>query len=116
LIKNFLRHSQLRERPIKPLKIFLYNCTVEKAVSCDVRRQVRDAYRDGGELDALSGVHGEEGATDAISGVIFKGAEETRPAPDVIDSVMDSWAIIVCFSNPIVSIRAILAVRRYERP
>jgi len=53
----------------------------------------------------------KRGARDAVTGVSFKGAEEARPAPGVIDSIIDSRAVIVCPSNPIVSIGTILAVR-----
>jgi len=50
-------------------------------------------------------------ATDTVTGVSFEGVEDARPAPGVIDSIMGSRAIVVCPSNPIVSIGTILAVR-----
>ena len=46
-----------------------------------------------------------------VSGVFFKGAGSARPAPKVIQSIIEADGIIVCPSNPIVSIGAILAVR-----
>ncbi len=50
------------------------------------------------------------GATDRVLDVIFEGAESTLPAPQVIESIRDADGIIVCPSNPIVSIGPILAV------
>jgi len=52
----------------------------------------------------------ERGAADAVADVVFEGAEDARPAPGVIDSIMGSWAVIICPSNPIVSIGTILGV------
>src|SRR3989442_13856722 len=42
--------------------------------------------------------------------VIFEGAETARPAPGVIDAIMDAEAIILTPSNPLVSIGPILAI------
>ena len=53
----------------------------------------------------------KRGAADAVLGVSFEGVEDARPAPGVIDSIMNSSAVVVCPSNPIVSIGTILAVR-----
>lgn len=46
-----------------------------------------------------------------IDGVIFKGAESARPAGRVRESIARASGVIICPSNPIVSIGAILAVR-----
>ncbi|HUK49662.1 MAG TPA: 2-phospho-L-lactate transferase [Terriglobales bacterium] len=46
-----------------------------------------------------------------VSRVVFKGAKEARPAPNVIKSILNAEGVIVCPSNPIVSIGAILAVK-----
>jgi LPPG:FO 2-phospho-L-lactate transferase len=43
--------------------------------------------------------------------VIFKGAQSAKPAPRVLQSLMKADGIIICPSNPIVSIGAILAVK-----
>lgn len=48
---------------------------------------------------------------DAVLGVKLIGAEIASPAPEVIDSVLGSRLIIVCPSNPIVSIGTILSVK-----
>jgi LPPG:FO 2-phospho-L-lactate transferase len=46
----------------------------------------------------------------AVSGVRFDQAESARPAPGVIDALSAASAIVVCPSNPVVSIGPILAV------
>jgi len=61
-------------------------------------------------------VHFEEylvkrGAKDAVFGVEFLGAESAKPAAGVIDSVLSAELVVVCPSNPIVSIGTILAVK-----
>ncbi len=40
----------------------------------------------------------------------FEGAEAARPAPGVLESLRDADAIVVCPSNPVVSIGPVLAV------
>jgi LPPG:FO 2-phospho-L-lactate transferase len=46
-----------------------------------------------------------------VNRVFFKGRESAKPAPGVIRSIMNAEGIIICPSNPIVSIGAILAVK-----
>jgi len=48
---------------------------------------------------------------DNVINVEFKGAERTQPASGVVDSILNSDAVIVCPSNPIVSIGTILSIR-----
>jgi LPPG:FO 2-phospho-L-lactate transferase len=48
---------------------------------------------------------------DNILGVEFIGASEAKPAPGVIEALMTSENIVICPSNPIVSIGTILAVQ-----
>jgi LPPG:FO 2-phospho-L-lactate transferase len=50
-------------------------------------------------------------AQDEVINVMFEGAEKSQPAPGVVDSIIDADAIIICPSNPIVSIGTILSVR-----
>jgi LPPG:FO 2-phospho-L-lactate transferase len=45
-----------------------------------------------------------------VSAVRFEGAESARPAPGVIESIAGAEGIVVCPSNPIVSIGPLLAV------
>jgi LPPG:FO 2-phospho-L-lactate transferase len=53
----------------------------------------------------------KRGAKDEVLGVEFLGADNAKPAAGVIDSVMNAELVIVCPSNPIVSIGTILAVK-----
>ncbi len=46
----------------------------------------------------------------AVTAVRFEGASEARPAPGVLDALASARRIVVCPSNPIVSIGPILAV------
>ena len=46
----------------------------------------------------------------AVSGVRFEGAESARPAPGVLDAIATASSIVVCPSNPVVSIAPLLAV------
>ncbi len=50
------------------------------------------------------------GARDKVKDVVFSGAEKAHPAPGVIDAISKADAVIVCPSNPVVSIGTILAV------
>lgn len=53
----------------------------------------------------------KRGATDKVLGVEFVGVKEAKPAPGVIDALKNSDFIIICPSNPIVSIGTILSVK-----
>ncbi len=60
-------------------------------------------------------VHFEEyfvkrASKDKVLGVDFVGADNAKPSPNVIDSIMDSEKIVICPSNPIVSISTILSI------
>ncbi len=46
----------------------------------------------------------------AVRAVRFEGAEVARPAPGVMEALGDADAIVVCPSNPVVSIGPVLAV------
>lgn len=50
-------------------------------------------------------------ARDRVASVRFEGASEAKPAPGVIDAIASADAIILCPSNPFISIGPILAVR-----
>jgi LPPG:FO 2-phospho-L-lactate transferase len=49
-------------------------------------------------------------ARDRVGGLRFDGAENARPAPGVLQAIADAEAIIVCPSNPFISIGPILAI------
>jgi LPPG:FO 2-phospho-L-lactate transferase len=53
----------------------------------------------------------KRGAKDEVFGVEFLGADNAKPAAGVIDSIANAELVIVCPSNPIVSIGTILAVK-----
>jgi LPPG:FO 2-phospho-L-lactate transferase len=46
----------------------------------------------------------------AVAGVRFAGAEQTRPGPGVLEALEAARVIVVCPSNPVVSIGPLLAV------
>ncbi|MEJ2271567.1 MAG: 2-phospho-L-lactate transferase CofD family protein, partial [Candidatus Bathyarchaeota archaeon] len=48
---------------------------------------------------------------DEVVDVKFEGVNEAQPGPNVINSILNSDAIIICPSNPIVSIGTILSVK-----
>ncbi|HEV8564873.1 MAG TPA: 2-phospho-L-lactate transferase [Actinomycetota bacterium] len=50
------------------------------------------------------------GAADEVKTVRFDGADRARPAPGVLEAIASADAVIVCPSNPVVSIGPILAV------
>ncbi len=66
-------------------------------------------------LTQIGSIHFEEylvkrGSRDEVLGVEYAGVENARPSATVIDSINDSELVIICPSNPIVSIGTILAV------
>lgn len=50
-------------------------------------------------------------ARDEVLGVNFFGAEKAKPAPGVLDAIANSELIVICPSNPIVSIGTILEIK-----
>ena len=61
-------------------------------------------------------VHFEEylvrdGAPDDVAAVDLTAAQSARPAPGVVQALGEARAILICPSNPVVSIGPILAVR-----
>ncbi len=68
------------------------------------------------QLEGGAVVHFEEylvrdGAPDDVIGVDLSAAERAAPAPGVLDAIAGADAILICPSNPVVSIGPILAVR-----
>ena len=57
----------------------------------------------------------KRGARDKVMDVTFEGAEKAQPTPEVIDSILNAEAIIVCPSNPIVSIGTILSIKNVRK-
>jgi len=51
-------------------------------------------------------------AEPVVKGIRFAGAESARPAPGVLEAIRDADRILICPSNPLISIGPILAVPR----
>jgi LPPG:FO 2-phospho-L-lactate transferase len=49
-------------------------------------------------------------ALDVVQGVRFEGAAEATPAPGVLEAIGEAEAIVLCPSNPFISIGPILAI------
>ena len=49
-------------------------------------------------------------AKDKVLGVEFIGSAKAKPAPETVDSILNAEMIVICPSNPIVSIGTILSV------
>lgn len=52
----------------------------------------------------------QRGAQDEVLGVTFRGIDQARPAPGVLDAIRSAEAILIPPSNPVVSVGTILAV------
>jgi len=53
----------------------------------------------------------KRGAQDKVLNVVFEGAQEAQPSSEVIGSLLNSDMVIICPSNPVVSIGTILSVK-----
>ena len=69
----------------------------------------RIATADGRELHFQEYWVREHGAPPVV-GVRLDGADAARPAPGLIDAILGAEAVLICPSNPVVSIGTILAV------
>ncbi len=49
-------------------------------------------------------------AKNKVIDIKFEGAEKAKPAPEVVDSIFNAQTVIICPSNPIVSIGTILSL------
>lgn len=49
-------------------------------------------------------------ASDEVTGVLFEGCKDARPAPGVIDAINSAERVVVCPSNPVLSINPILSI------
>lgn len=56
----------------------------------------------------------KRGAKDRVMDIVFEGVDKAKPAPGVIDSIKNAEMIILCPSNPLVSIKTILSVNGIE--
>jgi LPPG:FO 2-phospho-L-lactate transferase len=53
----------------------------------------------------------KRGAKDEVLGVEFLGAESAKPAVGVVKAIMEAELVVICPSNPVVSIGTILTVK-----
>ncbi|MEM3463778.1 MAG: 2-phospho-L-lactate transferase, partial [Candidatus Bathyarchaeia archaeon] len=52
----------------------------------------------------------KRGTMDTVTDVIFEGVEKAKPAPGIIEAIDEAERIIICPSNPILSIAPILSI------
>jgi LPPG:FO 2-phospho-L-lactate transferase len=64
----------------------------------------------GGESLAMQEWFVREHAEPPVAAVHFDGAERSRPAPGVLDAIATADAVLICPSNPVISIGPIVAV------
>ena len=64
---------------------------------------------DGGSLD-FQEYFVKRRHADEVASVLFEGASEASPAPGVLASIRDADQIVICPSNPVLSLGPILAV------
>ena len=50
-------------------------------------------------------------ARDKVFDIVFEGVEEAEPAPGVVESILKAETVVVCPSNPLVSIGTILSLK-----
>ncbi|MCD6470262.1 2-phospho-L-lactate transferase [Candidatus Bathyarchaeota archaeon] len=54
----------------------------------------------------------KRGTRDEVTDVLFEGAEKARPAPGILEAIRGAERIIICPSNPILSISPILSIKQ----
>ena len=52
----------------------------------------------------------KRGTADHVTKVLFEGAEKARPSPGVIEALREAERVVICPSNPILSIAPILSI------
>ncbi|MEM2393515.1 MAG: 2-phospho-L-lactate transferase [Candidatus Bathyarchaeia archaeon] len=57
----------------------------------------------------------KRGTMDTVTNVIFEGAEKARPAPGIIEAIREAERIVICPSNPILSISPILSIQAIKK-
>lgn len=71
---------------------------------------VRTKIVSGSEILEFQEYFVKRGTKDEVTGVVFEGAENARPAPGVVESIEKAQRIIICPSNPILSISPMLSI------
>ncbi len=76
---------------------------------------VRTKIRSGNMLLEFQEYFVKRETMDNVTDVIFESAEKAEPAPGVIQAIEEAERIIICPSNPILSIAPILAIKAIKR-
>ncbi len=76
---------------------------------------VRTKIQSGNVLLEFQEYFVKRGTKDTVTGVIFEGVERAEPAPGVVQAIEESERIIICPSNPILSIAPILAIKAVKK-
>jgi LPPG:FO 2-phospho-L-lactate transferase len=72
--------------------------------------RVRTVILSGGVRLGFQEYFVKRGATDEVAGVLFEGCESAKPAPGVLEAIETAKRIVVCPSNPFLSVNPILSV------
>ncbi len=51
---------------------------------------------------------------DTVTSVVFEGADKAKPAPMVVEALEEAERVVICPSNPILSISPILSIRQIK--
>ncbi|MEM2987973.1 MAG: 2-phospho-L-lactate transferase [Candidatus Bathyarchaeia archaeon] len=76
---------------------------------------VRTKIQSGNMLLEFQEYFVKRGTKDTVTGVIFEGVERAEPAPGVVQAIEEAERIIICPSNPILSIAPILAIKAIKK-
>jgi len=52
----------------------------------------------------------KRGAEDVVSGVVYEGCEKAKPAPGVLEAIERAERVVICPSNPILSVSPMLSI------
>jgi LPPG:FO 2-phospho-L-lactate transferase len=52
----------------------------------------------------------KRGTRDEVTNVLFEGAEKAKPAPGVLEAIKDADRVVVCPSNPVLSLSPMLSI------
>jgi LPPG:FO 2-phospho-L-lactate transferase len=56
----------------------------------------------------------KRGAKDIVNGVIYEGHEEARPAPGIVEAIKRAERIIICPSNPVLSVSPMMSIPSFN--
>ncbi|MFB0504629.1 MAG: 2-phospho-L-lactate transferase [Candidatus Bathyarchaeia archaeon] len=114
--RDFATHLHRTSLMRKGLKLSEATAKIRQALGLKIRilPMIDDRFETWIKTDSGS-MHFQEylvrrGARDTVLDVKFVGAETAKPAPQVIETILDSRLVIICPSNPIVSIGTILSI------